>query len=82
MAAGARISTVGAADIRVMSSLATREAWLELVPQFEKTSGHRVKIDWVGSQDMLKRLRAGETTDLVVMSASAIDDLIKEGRRR
>jgi ABC-type molybdate transport system substrate-binding protein/alkylhydroperoxidase family enzyme len=63
-----------------MSSLATREAWLELVPQFEKSSGHRVKIDWVGSQDMMKRLRGGETVDLVVLSASGIDELIKEGR--
>ena len=69
-----------AADIRVMSSLATREAWLELVPQFEKASGHRVKIDWVGSQDMMKRLRGGEVVDLVVLSASGIDELIKEGR--
>ena len=76
MAAGAAF----AADIRVMSSLATREAWLELVPQFEKASGHRVKIDWVGSQDMMKRLRGGETTDLVVLSAAGIDELIKEGR--
>jgi ABC-type molybdate transport system substrate-binding protein/alkylhydroperoxidase family enzyme len=72
-------TAAGAAEIRVMSSLATREAWLELVPQFEKASGHRVRIDWVGSQDMMKRLRGGETTDLVVMSASAIDEQIKEG---
>ena len=70
----------GAADIRVMSSLATREAWLELVPRFEKSSGHRVQIDWVGSQDMMKRLRGGEVVDLVVLSASGIDELVKEGR--
>jgi len=63
-----------------MSSLATREAWLELVPQFEKSSGRRVKIDWVGSQEMMKRLRGGEVVDLVVLSASGIDELIKEGR--
>ena len=76
MAAG----VANAANIRVMSSLATREAWLELVPQFEKSSGHRVKIDWVGSQDMMKRLRGGEVVDLVVLSASGIDELVKEGR--
>jgi len=80
MAAGAHISTVGAAEIRVMSSLAIKEAWLELAPQFEKASGHQVRTDWVGSQDMMKRLRGGETVDLVVMASGAIDELAKEGR--
>src|SRR6266568_4460512 len=69
-----------AAEINVMSSLAIREAYLELVPQFEKQSGHRVVTSWVGSADMMKRLRAGEAADLVIMAAGAIDELAKEGR--
>ena len=72
--------TAGAAEINVMSSMAIKEAYLELVPPFEKQSGHKIVTSWVGSADMMKRLRAGETTDLVIMAAGAIDELAKEGR--
>ena len=66
-----------AAEIKVMSSLAIREAYLELVPQFEKQSGHKVLTEWVGMADMKKRLQAGEIVDLVSGSAAAIDELIQ-----
>jgi molybdate transport system substrate-binding protein len=68
------------AGIHVMSSLAIKEAYLELVPEFEKQGGHKVVTRWIGSGDLMKRLRAGETTDLVIMAAGAIDELAKEGR--
>lgn len=68
-----------AAEIHVMSSMSLKEAYLELVPQFEKESGHKVVTAWVGSADIMKRMRAGEATDLVIMAANAIDELAKEG---
>ena len=40
--------TVLAGEIRVMSSNAFRQAYLELVPDFEKTSGHKVVTSFVG----------------------------------
>jgi molybdate transport system substrate-binding protein len=63
-----------------MSSLAIREAYLELVPQFEKQSGHKVLTEWVGMADMKKRLQAGDVVDLVSGSAAAIDELIQAGK--
>src|SRR5258706_12286109 len=63
-----------------MSSMAIKEAYLELVPAFEKQSGHKVVTRFVGSGDLMKRLRAGETTDLVIMAAGTIDELAKEGK--
>lgn len=60
--------------------MAIKEAYLELVPAFEKQTGHKVVTRFVGSGDLMKRLRAGETTDLVIMAAGTIDELAKEGR--
>ncbi len=60
-----------------MASLAIREAYLELVPQFEKQSGHKVVTEWAGMVDIKKRVLAGEIVDLVVGSASALDELIQ-----
>lgn len=65
--------------LEVMSSIATREAYLELVPLFERESGISVTTSWVGGAEIAKRLRAGATPDLVIMAGAAIDDLEKEG---
>jgi molybdate transport system substrate-binding protein len=58
-------------EIKVLSSLATREAYLELVPQFEQSSGHKVATSWAGTTDIMKRMAAGEIYDLVVSSQIA-----------
>jgi len=60
-----------------MASLAIKEAYVELVPQFEKQSGHKVVTDWAGMVDIKKRVLAGELVDLVVGSAAAVDELIQ-----
>ncbi len=70
----------GAAEIQVMSSLAIREAYLELVPRFESQTKHKVVTSWVGMVDILKRVKGGETTDLIIGSAAALDELIKAGK--
>src|SRR4051812_42927040 len=67
-------------EIKVLSSLATKEAYLELVPQFEKATGHRIATTWAGTVDIMKRMAAGEVYDLLVASSSAIDGLIKLGK--
>jgi molybdate transport system substrate-binding protein len=66
--------------INVMASLAIKEAYLELVPRFEKQSGHRVATIWAGMVDIKKRLLAGESIDMVIGSAAAVDELIKLGK--
>ena len=65
--------------LEVMSSIATREAYLELVPRFERETRVEVRTSWVGGAEIAKRLRAGATPDLVIMAAAAIDDLVKDG---
>ncbi len=68
------------AEIKVLASMAIKEAYVELVPEFERASGHRVATTWSGTVDMLRRLSGGETADLVIMSGAAIDELIALGR--
>ena len=83
LAAGIFTGTTGmteAADIKVMASAAFKEAYLELVPQFERSSGHKVVTLFVPSVDMMVRLKGGEQTDLVIMSRQSIDQLTDAGR--
>ena len=58
-------------EIKVLSSIATREAYLELVPQFEKATGHKVVTTWAGTVAIMKRMAAGERYDLVIISSAS-----------
>ena len=81
-AAGSLMLTTMAhsAEIKVLSTQATEEAYRELVPQFEKASGHKVTTTFTGTLDANKRLAAGETYDPLIMSAPSIDEHIKTGK--
>jgi molybdate transport system substrate-binding protein len=71
---------VQAAEIRMLAAGAVKEAFLELVPQFESTSGNKVAATWTGSADIRKRIGAGEAFDLVIMGAPDIDAFVKDGK--
>src|SRR5262249_3555257 len=69
-----------AADINVLSTQATEQAYVELVAQFEKATGHKVKTDFTRTLNVQKRLAAGETFDMIIMASPAIDEQIKLGK--
>jgi molybdate transport system substrate-binding protein len=67
------------AEIKVMLSLAFKEAYLELAPQFEKATGHKVATSWASTVDVMGRLKGGEAVDVVIFSSKTVDDLIAAG---
>jgi molybdate transport system substrate-binding protein len=73
-------ATAQAAEIKVLSTQATEEAYKELVPQFEKATGHKVVTVFTGTLAANKQLAAGESYDLLIMSAPSIEEHIKDGK--
>ena len=71
---------VDAAEIVVLSSTAMREPLEDLVPAFEKTSGHKVTIIFKSGVDVSGAMRGGDQADLVVSTDTALDELVKEGK--
>jgi molybdate transport system substrate-binding protein len=69
-----------AAEIKVLSTQATEESYKELVPQFEKATGHKVTTIFTGTLDVNKRLAAGESYDLLIMASNSIDEHLKDGK--
>ena len=69
-----------AAELKVLSTQATEETYRELIPQFEKTTGHKVTTIFTGTLDAQKRLAAGESYDMIIMAGPAIDAQIKAGK--
>ncbi len=72
--------TVQAAEIKMLAAGAVKEILLELVPEFERSSGHKVTASWTGSADIRKRIGAGEAFDLVIVGATDVDAFIKDGK--
>ena len=67
-------AAVNAADINVISTQATEEAYKELVAEFEKATGHKVTTFFSGTLNVQKKLADGELFDLILMAAPAVDD--------
>jgi len=68
------------AEVRLFASGAVKEAYLELLPSFEKASGHSVKAAWSNTTDIGKRVGEGEIADLVILGDNGTQALIKEGK--
>jgi molybdate transport system substrate-binding protein len=68
-----------AAEIRLFASGALKEAYHELIPAFEKASGHTVRLEWSSTTDIRKRVSAGEIHDLVILGDSGTEALIRDG---
>ncbi|HSW04551.1 substrate-binding domain-containing protein [Aquabacterium sp.] len=62
-----------------ISSMATRQVLADLAVAFEQSQGCQVAIESVGGVDAAKRVQAGETFDVVVLAANAIDALMAGG---
>jgi molybdate transport system substrate-binding protein len=77
--------SAGAAEIKVMTSGAFTAAYLELIPEFERTTHHQIATAYGASMgnapdSIPSRLDRGEPVDVVILAAPALDDLIKHGK--
>ena len=73
-----------AADVHVMISAGFYQAYSELVPAFERSSGHRLVTTRGPSlgdspEAIPSRLKRGEPADVVIMVGTSIDDLSRQG---
>ncbi|MDP1753428.1 MAG: substrate-binding domain-containing protein, partial [Reyranella sp.] len=63
----AGLGNATAADLKLLTAGAYKPAALELVPEFEKRTGHKVTIENDTAGNLGKRVGAGEYFDVVVM---------------
>lgn len=73
-------------EIKVMTSGAFTAAYLELAPEFERATGHRLVTEatsmGTGSDSIPARLDRGEAIDVVIGAANDLERLIQAGRIR
>lgn len=66
--------------IRMLSTLGLMGAMRSLSSAFEAETGIHVDADFAPTLALLKRLRDGEATDLVILTREGLDEAIAEGR--
>ena len=73
-------SSASAAEIKVMASNALTTTLEALAPAFEKTSEHKVTIQWGAAAPLKAEIEKGASFDVAILTVAGIDDLIKQGK--
>jgi molybdate transport system substrate-binding protein len=69
-----------AAELRILSAAAMKPIFTALVPDFERSSGHKLIIDYATIGATKERVLAGETADVIVGSTVTMPALAQAGR--
>src|SRR5258708_39153545 len=68
-----------AADLKVIAPGATRSLVQELVPLYEKSSGHHISLSYGTAGEVQRRLEAGEVFDVALLTKPRIETLQAAG---
>jgi molybdate transport system substrate-binding protein len=74
------VSSVQAAEIKVLSGNGAKAAVRELCAQFERETGNKINLRFEVNADLKKKIEAGETFDVAVLNPPVIDALTKDGK--
>ena len=74
------LNSAGAAEVRVLSAGALEPGMKAAAAEFQKTSGHAVKIAFNTAPQIRKRIEAGEVHDVVVAPPAVLDEISKAGK--
>jgi molybdate transport system substrate-binding protein len=66
--------------LRLLSTLALKGAVERLAGQYQAATGLRLNADFAPTVGLLKRLREGETADVLILTREGLDELVAEGR--
>jgi molybdate transport system substrate-binding protein len=73
-------STAKAAEIKALCASALHPAIDALMPNFEKSSGHKVTVAYGTAGAVADRVEKGESADIVISSVPMIDRLQAQGK--
>jgi hypothetical protein len=76
---GAAAPAAHAAEVRVMSTVALALHSASSQPKYESSSGNKLIVVYSTIADLKKRIEAGETADVMILSRPALDDLQTQG---
>lgn len=73
-------STARASEIKLLCAVALHPAIDVLIPDFEKSSGHKVTVAYGNAGAIADRFQKGEAADLIINAAPFMDTLRAQGK--
>jgi molybdate transport system substrate-binding protein len=68
------------AELKVLCSNGLREVMIELAPEFERASGHKLNVTFGLAAAFRQKVEAGEPFDVVVLTPALLDETVKHGK--
>jgi molybdate transport system substrate-binding protein len=75
-----RFGPANAAEITIMYPPPLRTVMSELIPSFERESGHKAVVTYESTWLLVARIRRGEMPDVAFLTAPQADGLVGEGK--
>jgi molybdate transport system substrate-binding protein len=76
----AQVAAASAADLKVYSTIGVQLPFEELAAKFEKATGHKLDITWATAAILVRRIQAGESADLLILTRQSLEALAKAGK--
>jgi len=67
-------------ELKVLAGSGVQPVMTEIIPQFERSSGHKVTFDYGTVGEMAERVQQGEAADVVIASEPQIESLERQGK--
>jgi molybdate transport system substrate-binding protein len=77
---GTGTGTARAAEIKLLCAVALQPGFVSLIPDFEKSSGHKVTITYGTAGAVADRVQKDEAADIVISAGPLIDRLQSQGK--
>ena len=71
--------SANAAELKVLATGAHIDSFKEIVPQFERASGHKLTVKYDATPAQIKNIEAGETFDVAVIISDPMNEAAKKG---
>ena len=69
-----------AAELKLLAATAMKSAFVELLPQFEQVTGHRVTVEYGTTAKFRSRIEGFEPFDVAVIVQAVTEELVRSGR--
>jgi molybdate transport system substrate-binding protein len=66
--------------LKVYCTIGMQAAVEQMLPQLEAASGCTLAFTWATAPMLVRRLQAGEKTDVMILNRAGIETMVKEGR--
>ena len=76
----AQAGAATAAEVKLSSSNGMKAVIEALLPELERTTGHKLAITWDSAAVLKRQIEGGAPFDLAILTPALVDDLAKQGK--